>query len=111
MAKVYELCEKFAPRIFHTHCKNIRYPAAEREKQRPMGWKYAEYACPIYEGDIDYVRVAAILHKAGYHNDFCVENEFLGRLPAAEATKTLAKEVQFLKQARAKVSGTSRRFP
>ena len=66
----------------------------------------SEYACPIYEGDIDYVRVAAILHKAGYHNDFCVENEFLGNLPAAKATEMLAKELQFLKQARAKVSGT-----
>ena len=46
LEKVYELCEKFAPRIFHTHCKNIRYPAAEREKQRPMGWKYERVRLP-----------------------------------------------------------------
>ncbi|MCX5683041.1 MAG: TIM barrel protein, partial [Planctomycetota bacterium] len=36
LSKVYELVEEFAPRVFHTHCKNIRYPAEEREKQRPM---------------------------------------------------------------------------
>jgi len=104
LSKVYELCEAFAPRVFHTHCKNIRYPAEEHEKQRPMGWKYAEYACPIDKGDIDYARVAAILHKAGYRHDLCVENEFLGKLSTAEATKTLAREVQLLKRVRIAVS-------
>ena len=101
LSKVYELVEAFAPRVFHTHCKNIRYPAGEREKQRPMGWKYGEYACPIDEGDIDYSRIVAIFSKAGYHNDFCIENEFLGKSSAAGATKTLAREIQFLKQLRA----------
>jgi sugar phosphate isomerase/epimerase len=106
LSKVYELVEEFAPRVFHTHCKNIRYPVEEREKQRPMGWKYDEYGCPIDRGDIDYARVAAILHKAGYHHDLCVENEFLGKLSAAEATETLAKELQLLKRARSAVSDT-----
>jgi sugar phosphate isomerase/epimerase len=103
LSKVYEFVEKYAPRVFHTHCKNIRYPAGESEKQRAMGWKYAEYGCPIYAGDIDYARVAAILTKAGYSNDFCIENEFLGRLSAAEATKTLAKEIALLKRLRGTV--------
>lgn len=96
LSKVYELIEQFAPRVFHTHCKNIRYPADQREKQRPMGWKYEEYACAIDEGDVDYARVAAILQKVGYRNDFCVENEFLGKLPPAEATKTLTREIELL---------------
>ena len=100
LSKVYELCEAFAPRVFHTHCKNIRYPAEEREKRRPMGWKYGEYACPIDKGDIDYAQIAAVLHKAGYSNDFCVENEFLGKLSADEATDTLAGEIQLLKHLR-----------
>ena len=82
LSKVYELCETFAPYVFHTHCKNIRYPAAQRQKRRPMGWKYAEYARPVDQGDIDYVRVATILSKVGYHNDFCVENEFWIGCPA-----------------------------
>ncbi len=104
LSKVYELVEVFAPRVFHTHCKNIRYPADEREKRRPMGLKYDVYGCPIDQGDIDYARVAAILKKAGYHNDFCIENEFLGRSPGAEATKTLAREIAFLKDIRTKMS-------
>lgn len=96
LPKIYELVEEFAPRVFHTHCKNIRYPDDQRDQQRPMGWKYDEYACPIDKGDVDYARIAAILRKTGYRNDFCVEDEFLGRLPAAEATKTLAREIEFL---------------
>lgn len=104
LSKVYELCETFAPRVFHTHCKNIRYPAEEREKQRPMGWKYAEYGCPIDKGDIDYARVAAILHKAGYRHDLCVEDEFLSKLSATEAVGTLANEVQLLKRVRTAAS-------
>jgi sugar phosphate isomerase/epimerase len=105
LSKVYELGEAFAARVFHTHCKNIRYPADEREKQRPMGWKYAQDACPIDRGDIDYSRVVAMLCKAGYRHDLCVENEFLGKLSAADATKTLAGEIDLLKRARAAALG------
>ncbi len=97
LSKVYGFCELLASRVFHTHCKNIRYPASEREKQRPRGWKYAEYACPVGEGDLDYVRVAKALCNAGYHNDLCVEDEFLGNLSAAEATGRLARQIEFLK--------------
>ncbi len=104
LSKIYELCEAFAPRVFHTHCKNIRYPADQRERQRPMGWKYAEYGSQVEESDIDFARIAAILHKAGYHADLCVEDEFLGKFSAAEATKRLAKEVAFLKQVRTDIS-------
>jgi sugar phosphate isomerase/epimerase len=100
LSKVYELVETFAPRVFHTHCKSIRYPIAEREKQRPMGWRYTDFFRPLYEGDIDYDRVAAILQKAGYHNDLCVEDEYIGTLSATEATATLAKDVAWLKRAR-----------
>ena len=70
-----------------------------------MGWKYAEYACPIGAGDIDFARVAAILHKAGYKNDLCIEDEslFVRRPSAAEATKQLAAEARLLKAVVAKV--------
>jgi sugar phosphate isomerase/epimerase len=37
LSKVYDLYERFAPRVFHTHCKSIRYPAEQRDAQRPMG--------------------------------------------------------------------------
>ena len=106
LSKVYELYEAFAPRVFHTHCKSIHYPAAEREKHRPVGWKYAQYACPIGEGDIDFARVAAILHKAGYKNDLCIEDEsiFARKPSAGEATRQLAEETRLLKAVVTKLS-------
>ena len=110
LSKVYELYETFAPRVFHTHCKSIHYPAAEREKRRPIGWKYDEYTCPLGEGDIDFTRVVAILHKAGYHNDLCIEDESLFfRKPSAEqATRQLADQVALLKGIVAKRPAASR---
>jgi sugar phosphate isomerase/epimerase len=101
LSKVYQWYETFAPRVFHTHCKSIGYPEDQRQRRRPMGWKYAQYHVPIYEGDIDFARVLAILRKAGYTNDLCVENESLGRLGADQATETLAREIRLLKRLRA----------
>ncbi|MGA2032661.1 MAG: TIM barrel protein [Thermoguttaceae bacterium] len=98
LSKVYELYEMFAPRVFHTHCKSIGYPAEQREKQRPMGWQYDKYHGPIYAGDIDFGRVVAILKKAGYANDLCIENESLGK--AKDAAGVLAKELRLLKDLR-----------
>ncbi|MCE5266563.1 MAG: sugar phosphate isomerase/epimerase [Planctomycetaceae bacterium] len=105
LSKVYSLYEQLAPRVLHTHCKDIHYPASEREKRRPMGWKYTEYASPLGEGDIDFARVANILRKAGYHNDLCIEDEFLATLSAAAATQRLAKQVELLKRVRAEAAG------
>lgn len=98
LSKLYQLYERFGSRVKHTHCKNIRYPEAEREKQRKMGWEYAKYNCPLYEGDIDFTRVVKILRGANYANDLCIENESLGKYPAAERGKILAKEVELLKK-------------
>lgn len=97
LSKLYDLYAKYAPRTFHTHCKSIKYPADQRETQRPMGWKYGEFNCPIDQGDIDFRRVVKILRNAGYRNDLCIEDESLGKLPEGERTVALAKEVQHLK--------------
>lgn len=96
LTKLYQLYEQFAPRVVHTHCKSIRYPADEREKQRPIGWRYGEFNCPIYEGDIDFRRVVGMLKKAGYKNDLCIEDESLGKKPADECTAILTKEAKLL---------------
>lgn len=98
LSKLYEIYEQFAPRAFHTHCKSINYPAEQRDKQRPMGWEYGKYHVPIDRGDIDFARLIAILRRAGYSNDLCVENEMLGRLEPAEATATLAGEIRMLRE-------------
>lgn len=101
LKKVYELYARFAPRVCHTHCKSIRYPAKDRDSQRAIGWKYGEYACPIYEGDIDFRRVIKILRDAGYHNDLCIEDESLGKRPVNQCKEILAKEIEHLKNCRA----------
>jgi len=97
LSRVYEICETFASRVFHTHCKSIKYPADQREKRRPMGWEYGKYTCPIDEGDVDYRRVASILRKAGYSNDLCVEDESLSHFPEAERPAVLAREIRHLR--------------
>lgn len=98
LSKLYEIFEEFAPRVYHTHCKSIRYPEDQREKQRPMGWEYGKYCCPVYEGDIDFNRVAAILRKAGYRGDLCVEDESLGRFPEEKRGEILKREVEMLRK-------------
>ncbi len=97
LSKVYEAFTRFAPRVYHTHCKSIKYPADQRDVQRPIGWKYGQYACPVYEGDIDFRRVVKILRDAGYANDLCIEDESLGKRSPAECKTVLAKEIQYLK--------------
>lgn len=100
LSKLYTLFETYASRVFHTHCKGIHYPEADRERKRPMGWKYDEHQSPIYEADVDFARVTAILDKAGYAGDLCVENEALGRLSKEQAAATLSREVSLLKDLR-----------
>ncbi|MFB3788783.1 MAG: sugar phosphate isomerase/epimerase family protein [bacterium] len=94
--QLYGIYEKYASRVFHTHCKSIRYPEDQRNVRRPIGWEYGQYACPVFEGDIDFGRVADILKKAGYQNDFCIEDESLGKYPESERGNILKKEVEHL---------------
>lgn len=98
--ELYAIYEKFAPRAFHTHCKNLRYPEDKRNIRREMGWGYKDYAAPVYDGDIDYRRVAAILRKAGYRGDLCLENECLKlrKIPEAEQPGVLRREIALLKE-------------
>jgi len=96
--ELYGIYEKLAPRTFHTHCKNLRYPDDRKNVRRPMGWEYEKYAAPIYEGDIDYQRVGAILRKANYRGDLCLENECLGHFPKEQQADVLKKEVALLKR-------------
>ena len=95
---LYAIWEKFAPRVVHTHCKSIRYPEDKKNIRRDMGWEYAKYNCPIYEGDIDFARIVRILRKANYRGDLCVEDESLGKYPATEQAEVLRKEIAFLKK-------------
>lgn len=95
--KVYEILKSVAPKTKHTHVKNICYPEAERSKQREAGWKYREYVCPIYEGDIDHKRVVDILKSAGYSGPLTIEDECFHRFSKKEQKNILKKDVEYLK--------------
>lgn len=95
---LYRICEKFSARVVHTHCKNLRYPEDKRNIRRPIGWEYEKYAAPLYEGDLDYQRIAAILLKANYQGDLCLENECLGHFPKEQQAAVLKREIAFLKK-------------
>lgn len=95
---LYDIYAKYAPRTFHTHCKSVRYPEAQRNVRRPMGWEYPKYSSPIYEGDIDYARAAGILRQAGYTGDLCLENECLRKFPKPEQPGVLKKEISLLRR-------------
>ncbi len=100
LSDLYGIYEKYAPRVVHTHCKNIKFPEDKKNVRRPMGWEYDKYNCPIYEGDIDYKRLTAILRRANYTGDLCVEDESLGKFAADERAAVLQKELATLKELR-----------
>ncbi|MFH1740312.1 MAG: sugar phosphate isomerase/epimerase family protein [bacterium] len=95
---LYDIYKKYASRTWHTHCKSIHYPEDKRDIQRERGWEYGNYCCPIYDGDIDFAKVAAILKAVDYTGDFCIENESLGRFAKEERERILRKEAAFLHQ-------------
>jgi sugar phosphate isomerase/epimerase len=97
LKELYPTYEKFAPRVVHTHCKSIRYPADKQNVQREIGWEYGRYNCPIYEGDLDFKRIVEILRKANYRGDLCIEDESLGKYPQNEQAGILRKEIALLK--------------
>jgi sugar phosphate isomerase/epimerase len=96
---LYKIIEKVAPRAFHTHCKNLKYPDDKKNEQRTIGWEYAKYSAPVYDGDIDYIKVAGILRKAGYQGDLCLENESLRHFPKEQQPEVLKKEIALLRKA------------
>ena len=95
---LYPLYEHFAPRVVHTHCKSIRYPEDKKNVRRPIGWEYAKYNCPIYEGDLDFKRIVKILRQANYRGDLCVEDESLEKYPQTERADVMRKEIAMLKK-------------
>ncbi len=62
-----------------------------------MGWEYNKYSRPIYEGDIDFSKVAEILRKADYRGALCLENETLGKYPENRHVEILKKEIVLLR--------------
>lgn len=97
LSKVYQLIEKYAHLVKHTHLKNLRYPEAKRETKRSPGEGFPEVGVPLYEGDIDFKKVIQFLRKASYKGDLTIEDESLGRYQQDERKAILKKDVEFIK--------------
>ena len=98
LSKVHEIIERFAPKIKHTHMKNINFPEDVRETQREIGWKYDTYASSLREGDIDLQWTAKVLRDAGYTNSLCIEDESLGRRSVEERKAVLIDDADYLRE-------------
>ena len=101
LSEVYATLEHFAPRAKHSHVKSIAFPAELRETRREAGYRYAELAAPIHEGDIDLKRVVKLLRQADYQGALCIENEALPRFAPAQRAEVLRREVSALRDAMA----------
>jgi len=91
LSKVYEVIEKFANRVKHTHVKNAVTEC--KEKWRKPG---EVTMTPIYEGDVDLKRIVSILKKYGYHGDLTIEDESLGRYNALGKKYILIRDTRYL---------------
>jgi sugar phosphate isomerase/epimerase len=98
LSRVHEIIKHFAPRIKHTHAKNINYPEDQREIDREVGWGYESYASPLREGDINLPWVARTLKEAGYTGTLCIEDESLGRFDAEKQKTVLIDDAKFLNE-------------
>ena len=98
LSEVYGILTVLAPYAKHTHLKNINYPEEMREQTREAGWEYAQYVCPLDEGDIDHKIVLEILKEAGYRGDVCIEDESVGKFPKGAARiEVLERDVAHVK--------------
>ncbi len=98
LSAVYAIMRQFGGAVKHTHIKNIAYPPELREQQRPIGYEYGKYVCPIPDGDIDHRVVVGILKEAGYTWDLCVEDESLGKFAPSERPQVLKRDVEHLQE-------------
>lgn len=98
LGKVYEIIEHLAPRVKHTHIKNIGYPADMREIQRELGYEYGTYVSPLRDGDIDIPRVIKTLKSAGYKGDLCIEDESVIRWDVEKCKEVLVDDAVYMRE-------------
>jgi sugar phosphate isomerase/epimerase len=99
--ELYALIERYAPRVKHTHVKNINYPPEIANARRDVGAGYKEYCCALDEGNIDLARVVKILRNSGYDRDLCIENESLFKHPPEARADVLRRDVAAVRSAMA----------
>ena len=99
--EVYAVCEHFVGRARHTHFKNIAYPIEIQREAREPGFRYGECVAPLQRGDLDMARLVAILRRANYAGDLCIEDESLGNFEAGERLQVLVEDAGCLREAMA----------
>jgi len=102
LVKIYELANIFAPHVRYAHAKNAKYPPADRDRQRPMGWEYGKYTTPMRDGDLDFDRILGMLFKAGFKGDITIEDDCLGKFDAAGKKKVIKDDAALLRELIAK---------
>ncbi len=95
---VYEFVEEFASLAKHMHVKNMGFPQALRESRRDWCRDWPKEALPVYEGDIDYLRVLELMKEAGYSRDVTLEDESLGNYDTREALAIIKRDVDYIKE-------------
>ncbi|MFB3787779.1 MAG: sugar phosphate isomerase/epimerase family protein [bacterium] len=96
-AQVYEYVTEYIPRARHFHVKNVAHPEDQREVQREPGWEYGKNSVPAAEGDLDFKRILAELHKAGYKGYVSIEDDSLGHFPKEKRPDVLRQDVEYLR--------------
>ena len=97
--ELYGLIERYAPRVKHTHVKNIKYPQELANVRREVGAGYKEFCCSLDEGSINLARVVKILRAAGYERDLCIENESLFKHPPEKRVDVLRRDASAVRAA------------
>lgn len=98
LSRVHKIIEYYAPRVKHTHVKNINFPEDQREIQRQIGWGYDTYVSPLRQGDLDMRRLISALRRAGYTGDLCIENEALNHFDPPGRRAALIDDAVYLQE-------------
>jgi sugar phosphate isomerase/epimerase len=111
LSRIYELAQRFAPRVRYVHVKNVKYPADRRESARQPGWEYKTYAEPVASGDLDFRRLLAIYHRAGFRGDVTLEDDSLPKYQGPALTEIHRQDARFLREAIGTLTPRSGRRP
>jgi len=95
-ARIYELAKTFAPHVRYAHAKSVKYPPADRQRQRKMGYKYGKYAEPIRTGDLDFEKILGYYFAAGFKGDISIEDDSLGKFDAAGKKRVIMDDAALL---------------
>ncbi len=96
-ARIYEIIDRFAPRVRYFHAKNVDYPDDIQDKQRDPGYEYIKYSVSVREGDLDFKKILTRVHQAGYVGYIGIEDDSLSHHDREGRVAVLRDDVQYLR--------------